>query len=81
MMQDRPPASVQPQEIRSAVAAPGDAEGIGRHRAVLWARQGQDSQAWNGFLFDAAEIARGAVVFMGLTGCFVVVLWALMRGS
>jgi hypothetical protein len=54
---------------------------IARHLAMLWPRRGQGGQAWNGLLFDAAEIARGAVLFMGLTGGLVFVLLALMSGS
>jgi hypothetical protein len=75
MAQDDPRAS----RGRSAVATPNGGV-AGRPRGAPWSRQGQGGQAWSGLLFDAAQLARGAVVFVGLTGCLVFVLLALMGG-
>ena len=50
-------------------------------RAMPWPRPARGGQFWSGFLFDAAELARGAVVFMGLAGGLVFVLLALIGGS
>jgi hypothetical protein len=79
MAQDDPRA-FPAQAMRSTAATPDD-RAPGRPRAVPSTRPGQGRQAWSGLLFDAAALARGAVVFMGLAGGVVLVLLALMDRS
>jgi hypothetical protein len=78
MAQGDRPASVHVREEPSPVAEPGDLSVMDRSRAASWARQEQITRAWYGFLFDAAQMTRDTVVFVGLAGCLIFILLALM---
>ena len=43
-------------------------------------RQARVAIAWAPLLFDAAQMARATLLFVGLVGCAVVVLRALAGG-